>query len=243
MRCSVCQSSLHAGHRYCSRCGAHIDGWACEFCGERNDRQVTACAKCGRNLNGSTAAALHAHRVVDADFQPERQFLTILSVDIRSSTHLIADLDSEDAIARLAPALDGMRLAVHEHGGIVSEELGDGLLALFGAPKADDNHAIRACLSALSLMKRIAGLGDPSLQVRVGLHSGYAVTRYKRADLTTVYGAGGPAVHLASRLQSAARPGTTLASKSCRELASGYVSMRALPPVHSNGFSEDIAGP
>jgi class 3 adenylate cyclase len=219
MRCSVCQTTVGEGQLHCPICGAKT-----------------------KTLDGQGLAG--APRAVDIDggrqVPSERKLLTILSADIVASTQIIADLDPEDALERLAPALVAMRAAVQEHGGIVSEELGDGLLALFGAPTATEDHAVQACLAALTILHNMKALGDPTLQVRVGLHSGYAVTRFKQADLTRVYGASGPAVHLVSRLQSAALPGTILASGSCRDLAAGHIEMRVKPDVRLRDFADRI---
>jgi class 3 adenylate cyclase len=75
----------------------------------------------------------------------ERKYLTVLCADLQRSTDLISGLDPEEAISRLEPALIAMRTAVRRDRGIVSNEGGDGLIALFGAPHADDNHAVMAC--------------------------------------------------------------------------------------------------
>ena len=178
--------------------------------------------------------------LAQSDLPPERKFLTVLCADICASTELIAELDPEDAMARLAPTLEAMRIAVHEHGGIVSEELGDGVLALFGAPKADEHHATRACLAALSTIHRVQQLNDRAVQVRIGIHSGYAVTRYKGSDLSRIYGASGPTVHMASRLQSAAEPGAIVVSAACHDLATDYISSRSIAPLRLKGFLEQV---
>src|SRR6202048_4518354 len=112
---------------------------------------------------------------------------------------------TEAAISRLEPALIAMRPAVRRSRGIVSKEGGDGLIALFGAPHADDNDAIMACHAAVELVRRIKLLEDPALQVRVGVHSGYVVAHVIEADFSSIYEAGGPAVHLVKRLESAPR--------------------------------------
>src|SRR4029077_1766198 len=125
--------------------------FACQSTMDAGDRW---CAKCG-------AAAQQS---MDPD--SERKFVTILRADLVHSTDLIAELDPEAALSRLEPALAAMRAAVRQFGGIVSKEMGDGLSAVFGAPLADDNHAPLACHAALELVRRVAGLGDPELQVR-----------------------------------------------------------------------------
>jgi class 3 adenylate cyclase/tetratricopeptide (TPR) repeat protein len=166
----------------------------------------------------------------------ERKFLTVLCSDLQRSTDLISELDPEEAISRLEPALIAMRTAVRRNRGIVSKEGGDGLIALFGAPHADDNHAVMACHAAIELVRRIKLLEDPGLHVRVGVHSGYVVAHIIEADFSSIYEAGGPAVHLVKRFESAAQAGQILASESCQNLATGIVTFKALPPKRMEGF-------
>jgi class 3 adenylate cyclase/tetratricopeptide (TPR) repeat protein len=166
----------------------------------------------------------------------ERKFLTVLCSDLQRSTDLISELDPEEAISRLEPALIAMRTAVRRGRGIVSKEGGDGLIALFGAPHADDNHAVMACYAAVELLRRIKLLEDPELHVRVGIHSGYVVAHVIEADFSSIYEAGGPAVHLVKRFESAANAGQILASESCQSLANGVVTFNALPPKRMEGF-------
>ena len=146
MKCDVCQTMMGEDQLFCTVCGAR------------------AIASKGKGLVG---AACVANADGSRQVLSERKFLTILSADVVASTQMIADLDPEDALERLAPALSAMRASVQEHGGIVSEELGDGLLALFGAPSATENHAVQACLAALTLLHRIKSLSDSSCRRRM----------------------------------------------------------------------------
>ena len=152
MLCQVCSSTLKAGDLYCSSCGAVVPD---------------------QHLSKPQA---------DPRITGERKYLTVLCVDLQRSTDLISELDPESAISRLEPALNAMRVAVRRNRGIVSKEGGDGLIALFGAPHADDNHAVMACHAGVELVRRIKLLNDPGLQVRVGIHSGYVVTHVIEAD-------------------------------------------------------------
>lgn len=207
MVCQVCQSTLKAGDVYCSSCGAVVP----------EHPPVTP------ELRGRIAG--------------ERKYLTVLCADLQRSTDLISELDPEAAISRLEPALIAMRTAVRRNRGIVSKEGGDGLIALFGAPHADDNHAVMACHAAVELVRRVKLLNDPALQVRVGVHSGYVVAHVIEADFSSIYEAGGPAVHLVKRLENAAQAGQILVSESCQSLAAGLVTFNALPPRRLEGFS------
>jgi class 3 adenylate cyclase/tetratricopeptide (TPR) repeat protein len=186
------------------------------------------CAKCG-------AAAQQS---LDPD--SERKFVTILRADLVHSTDLIAELEPEQAVSRLEPALTAMRAAVRQFGGIVSKELGDGLTAVFGAPMANDNHAPLACHAAIELVRRVTALGDPGLQVRVGLHSGFVVAYVVASEFSRVYEIGGAAQHLAARLESAAEAGQIFASEACQKLAEGHVRFEFLGRKSLRGFAEPV---
>lgn len=175
---------------------------------------------------------------VDPD--SERRFVTILRADVIDSTGLVADLEPEEAVSRLEPALAAMRAAVRQFGGIVSKELGDGLAAVFGAPIADDNHAPLACHAAIELVRRVSSLGDPGLQVRVGLHSGHVVAYMVASEFSKVYEIGGAAQHLAARLEAAAEANQIFVSEACQKLADGHVRFEFLGRKAFRGFGEPL---
>src|SRR5258707_10878043 len=170
----------------------------------------------------------------------ERKYLTVLCADLQRSTDLISELDPEEAISRLEPALIAMRTAVRRNRGIVSKEGGDGLIALFGAPHPDDNHAVMACHAAIELVRRIKLLEDPGLHVRGGIHSRYVFAHVIEPDFSSIYEAGGPAVHLVKRLENAAQAGQILVSESCQNLSAGLVTFNALAPKRLEGFSAAV---
>ena len=176
----------------------------------------------------------------ELDPDSERKFVTILRADLVHSTDLIAELEPEQAVSRLEPALTAMRAAVRQFGGIVSKELGDGLTAVFGAPMANDNHAPLACHAAIELVRRVTALGDPGLQVRVGLHSGFVVAYVVASEFSRVYEIGGAAQHLAARLESAAEAGQIYASEACQKLAEGHVRFEFLGRKSLRGFAEPV---
>lgn len=170
----------------------------------------------------------------------ERKFVTILRADIVQSTDLVSDLDPEEAVSRLEPALTAVRAAVRQFGGVISREMGDGLVAVFGAPVADDNHAPLACHAALELVRRVAALGDPDLEIRVGLHSGFALLYVLSSEWSKVYEIGGPASHLAARLESIAPPGEIYASEACQELSEGHIHFEDLGRKSLKGFADTV---
>ena len=212
MFCQVCLSTLKAGDLFCSSCGAVVPEHAAK----------------------PQAAEVRGR------IEGERKYLTVLCADLQRSTDLISELDPEAAISRLEPALVAMRISVRRNRGIVSKEGGDGLIALFGAPHADDNHAVMACHAAVELVRRVNLLNDPALRVRVGIHSGYVVAHVIEADLSSIYEAGGPAVHLVKRLENAAQAGQILVSESCQSLAAGLVTFNSMAPKRLEGFSAPV---
>ena len=93
---------------------------------------------------------------------------------------------------------------VHRYEGTINQFLGDGFMALFGAPIAHEDHAVRACLASLAICQAVADLVESEIDVRVGLHAGEVLVRSIRNDLSMDYDAGGPTVHLSSRMEQSA---------------------------------------
>jgi len=199
----------------------------CVACQSTIDPGDSWCSKCGAPVRRSEPDS-------------ERRFVTILRADVIDSTELVAELDPEAAVSRLEPALAAMRGAVRQFGGIVSKELGDGLAAVFGAPIADDNHAPLACHAAIELVRRVAGLGDAGLQVRVGVHSGNVVAYMVASEFSKVYEMGGPAQHLAARLEAAAEANQIYVSEACQALAEGHVRFEFLGGKLLRGFTQPV---
>jgi class 3 adenylate cyclase len=175
----------------------------------------------------------------DAAADGERKLVTVLFADLRGSTALIERLDAEAAIERMRPAVDAMRAAVHRFEGTVNRIQGDGIMALFGAPIAHEDHALRACLAGLQIRDAIRALGDKALVPRIGLNTGEAIVRSIQSDLTVEYEAG-PAVHLAARMEQLADLGTVRATRTTWHLVDGHIEARPLgtPPV--KGVSEPL---
>ena len=151
----------------------------------------------------------------------ERKQVTVLFADLKGSTELIADLDPEAAQRLLDPALQRMMDAVHHYEGTVNQVLGDGIMALFGAPLAHEDHAIRACYAALAMQAALRRYADEvrrshglEVQMRVGVHSGEVVVRAIGNDLHMDYSAVGQTTHLAARMEQLATPGS-IRTKTC----------------------------
>ena len=182
-----------------------------------------------------------------AALEGERKQVTVLFADLKGSTELIADLDPEEARQLLDPALHVMMDAVHRYEGTVNQVLGDGIMALFGAPVAHEDHAVRACYAALAMqaamrryaeeVRRAQGL---DVQARVGLNSGEVVVRSIGNDLHMDYSAVGQTTHLAARMEQLATPGTTRLTAATLRLVEGLVQVNALGPFPVKGLAEPV---
>jgi class 3 adenylate cyclase/tetratricopeptide (TPR) repeat protein len=171
----------------------------------------------------------------------------VLFADLKGSMELLADRDPEEARALLDPVLERMMEAVHCYEGTVNQVMGDGIMALFGAPLAHEDHAVRACYAALRMHETVHRYAEGVrrregllVQIRVGLNSGEVVVRSIAGDLHMDYTAVGQTTHLASRMEQMAAPGTTLVSKDTLRLAEGYVQVKTLGPVAVRGIPEPI---
>src|SRR5207248_7221568 len=140
-----------------------------------------------------------------------------------------------------------MMEAVHRYEGTVNQVMGDGIMALFGAPLAHEDHAVRACFAALALQEALRSYGEQvrrqhglELQARVGLNSGEVVVRAIGNDLRMDYTAVGETTHLAARMEQLARPGTVLIGPATFHLVEGFVTVRSLGPVPVKGRSERV---
>src|SRR5262245_50042166 len=177
----------------------------------------------------------------------ERKQVTVLFADIKDSTELIKDLDPEAAQQLLDPALHHMMDAVHRYEGTVNQVLGDGIMALFGAPIGHEDHAIRACYAALAMQTALRGYTEEvrrahgcELRIRVGLNAGEVVVRTISNDLHMDYSAVGQTTHLAARMEQMATPGTIRLTAATLRLVDGLVQVNALGPLPVRGLDAPV---
>jgi class 3 adenylate cyclase len=177
----------------------------------------------------------------------ERKQVTVLFADLKGSTELIRDLDPEAAQRLLDPALQRMMAAIHRYEGTVNQVLGDGIMALFGAPVAHEDHAARACYAALAMQDALRRYADEvrrthglPVQMRVGLHAGDVVVRAIGNDLHMDYSAVGLTTVLAARMEQLATPGSILLTAATLRLVEGLVQVTPLGPVPVKGVDEPI---
>jgi class 3 adenylate cyclase/tetratricopeptide (TPR) repeat protein len=177
----------------------------------------------------------------------ERKQVTVLFADLKGSTELIADLDPEAAQQLLDPALHAMMAAVHRYEGTVNQVLGDGIMALFGAPVAHEDHAVRACYAGLAMQAALRRYAEEvrrshglEMQARVGLNSGEVVVRAIGNDLHMDYSAVGQTTHLAARMEQLATPGSIRLTAATLRLVEGLVQANPLGPFPVKGLAEPV---
>jgi len=177
----------------------------------------------------------------------ERKQVTVLFADLKGSMELLADRDPEEARQLLDPVLERLMAAVHRYEGTVNQVLGDGIMALFGAPLAHEDHAVRACYAALAMQEAIRRYSPEvrrtygvEVQIRVGLNSGEVVVRTIGNDLHMDYSAIGQTTHLAARMEQLATPGSIRLTAETLRLAEGLIQVTALGPVPVKGLQEPV---
>jgi class 3 adenylate cyclase/tetratricopeptide (TPR) repeat protein len=228
VHCQGCGTRNTSGDRFCKRCGAALPT-GCPACGLPNNPDANYCGQCGTRLPATPE---------------ERKHVTLLFADIKGSTELIEGQDPEQVKRILSPVIRIMSAAAERYGGRVDRiPLGDAIMAAFGAPQALEDHAVRACLAALSLQDGVRRWNeaqqrsgsDLNYQVRVGLSSGEVLTSDRQVD-----GPCGEATVLASRMEGLATPGKILLTKSTWLLARGFVRAASLGLHAIRGKSEPL---
>ncbi len=236
IRCAQCRETAPPGARFCPYCGVHLPPAA---------HDPTRSLRRPRPVDGAPEAGADP-LALRPDLPGERKHVSVLFADVTASMAVLTSHDAEEAAVVFDQVVEDMVDAVHRWEGTVVQVLGDGIMALFGAPVAQEDHAIRACYAALRMQERVTAYGDvvqrtrgiPVL-IRVGLHSGEVVLRALGPDPGAV-SAVGQTVHLASRLEQLAKPGTVLASADTVAMAAGRVRARALGPVNVKGLAEPV---
>jgi predicted ATPase/class 3 adenylate cyclase len=182
-----------------------------------------------------------------AALEGERKQVTVLFADLKGSMELLAERDPEEARKFLDPVLEHMMEAVHRFEGTVNQVMGDGIMALFGAPLAHEDHAVRACYAALRMQNTVKRYADNvrrergvEIGIRVGINSGEVVVRAIGSDLHMDYTAVGQTTHLAARMEQIANPGTSLLTQETLALAEGFVQTNVLGPRTVKGLMATI---
>jgi class 3 adenylate cyclase/tetratricopeptide (TPR) repeat protein len=262
MKCSQCQHDNETGAKFCEECAAPL-ARTCANCGRQLTATAKFCPECAHPAGSAPAPPTSprftspesytpkhlAERILSsrAALEGERKQVTVLFADLKGSMELLADRDPEDARRLLDPVLERMMEAVHRYEGTVNQVMGDGIMALFGAPLAHEDHAVRACYAALDMhaamrrwaeeARRAHGL---SVEIRVGLNSGQVVVRAIGSDLHMDYTAVGQSTHLAARMEQLATGGTSYLTADTLRLAEGYIEVKSLGRVPVKGLEAPV---
>lgn len=262
MKCPRCQEENPAGAKFCNGCGARLE-LVCQACSQTNPAGSRFCNDCGKPLDSAAASVTApkfgslqtytpkhlAEKILTSKsaLEGERKQVTVLFADLKGSMELLADRDPEEARKLLDPVLEHMMEAVHRYEGTVNQVMGDGIMALFGAPLAHEDHAVRGCYAALRMQESVKRYAEGvrraegvPIQIRVGLNSGEVVVRSIGSDLHMDYTAVGQTTHVAARMEQLATPGSILLSAEGLRLAEGFVQVKTLGPIPVKGLSEPV---
>jgi len=250
MKCPRCEHENEAGAKFWEECAAPL-ARTCVNCGRPLSPRAKFCPECAHPSGSGPDAATTPRFTSPEAYTPkhlaekiltsknalegERKLVTVVFADLKGSMELLADRDPEDARKLLDPVLERMMEGVHRYEGTVNQVMGDGIMALFGAPLAHEDHAVRACYAALRMQESVKRYAEEvhrtagvPLHIRVGVNSGEVVVRSIGSDLHMDYTPVGQTTHLAARLEQMAMPGSILISLETLNLAEGFVLVKPL---------------
>ncbi len=256
MTCQHCGAEPPASSTFCNACGGRLEA----SCGATAPPDSAFCNGCGANLESDVPKLVVTDRS-PRDYTPkhladkilqsksvregERKQVTVMFADMKGSMELSEQLDPEEWHRILERFFEILTEGVHRFEGTVNQYTGDGIMGLFGAPIAHEDHPLRACYAALHLreetlrhateVKREYGL---SSSARMGIHSGEVVVGKIGDDLRMDYTAQGHTVGLAQRMESLASPDTLYLTGSAAGLVTGYFELEDLGEFNVKGVSE-----
>ena len=260
MDCPGCGQPNPEDAGFCGECGSALAlTLACPACGREGEPGQKFCHGCGGRLGESAPAApardpsdytpkhlaekiLHSKSALEG----ERKQVTVLFADIKGSLDLAEQIDPEEWHRILNRFFEILAEGVHRFEGTINQYTGDGIMALFGAPIAHEDHAQRACYAALHLRDELRAYGDKlrrrglAFSVRMGLNSGEVVVGKIGDDLRMDYTAQGQTVGLAARVQQLAEAGGACLTQHTARLVEGYFQLRDLGPVEIRGLGEPV---
>ena len=261
MQCSRCRHENRTGAKFCEQCAAPL-ARACPSCGSQLPSTAKFCPECGHPIGLAAAAPAATHFTSPKSYTPkhlaekilfsksalegERKQVTVLFADLKGSMELLADRDPEEARKLLDPVIEHMMEGVHRYEGTVNQVMGDGIMALFGAPLAHEDHAVRACYAALRMQEAVKRYADALrshgvlIQIRVGLNAGDVVVRAIGSDLRMDYTAVGQTTHLAARMEQLALPAQSCWPRRRCNSQRAIVQITSRGPVAVKGLSEPV---
>ena len=267
LNCPKCQHLNRLEAKFCEECGARLPR-LCATCGYELSPAAKLCPECGQAIGRASSEKIGtsepqwqfaspeaytpshlAEKILTSRtaLEGERKQVTALFADLKGSMEMLADRNPEEARKLLDPVLQHMIEAVHHYEGTVSHVMGDGIMALFGAPLAHEDHAVRACYAALRMQDLVRRYAEDArrshgvnVQIRIGLNSGEVVVRAIGNDLRMDYTAIGQTTHLAARMEQLASPGSILLTPSTLEMVEGFIAVKPLGRVPVKGLPEPV---
>jgi class 3 adenylate cyclase len=233
--CPRCGESALQG-QYCDKCGTKIEK-ICRSCSATNRPDARFCANCGTAFEAA-ADKKPAPAGPDTSGAQQKQ-VTILFADICGSTELISRMDPEDASYALGSVISVISKAVTRFDGAVIRRMGDGVMVLFGAPVAAEDHAARACFAALAVLDAVGRMGDLALPIRIGICSGPVILRKTGRD-DEDYDVAGITAHIAARLEQQAEPDTVLLAQQTASLVTGIANIESIGRIALKGIAEPL---
>ncbi|MBC2713682.1 MAG: AAA family ATPase [Desulfobacteraceae bacterium] len=257
MKCAKCQFDNREGVIFCEQCGTKLE-LICSECGEKIPLDRKFCGKCGSSLHEpkepgdysepqSYTPKFLADKILTtrSTMEGERKLVTVLFADVANYTSLSEKLDPEEVHQIMDGCFKILMDEIHKYEGTINQFTGDGVMALFGAPIAHEDHAQRACYAALSIRKAIETYGgkvkkdfNADFKMRIGLNSGPVVVGAIGDDLRMDYTAVGDTTNLASRMESIAEPGAVLISENTYKIVQDFFEFKPLGKVAVKGKDE-----
>ena len=259
MKCPKCQTENREERSFCSECGGKLV-LVCAKCSFENLSGEKFCGKCGSDLRKlkeappidfnqpqSYTPKFLADKILTtrSSIEGERKLVTVLFADVANYTSISEKLDPEEVHQIMDGCFKILMDEIHRYEGTINQFTGDGVMALFGAPLAHEDHAQRACYAALSIQKAMGEYGDKlrddhgiEFKMRIGLNSGHVVVGAIGDDLRMDYTAIGDTTNLAARIESMAKPGQIMVSKNTYNLARNFFEFRPLGKVDVKGKEE-----
>jgi len=259
MICPKCQTDLPEGAKFCKECGQKIET-ACPECGKGIPPDSKFCLECGHELSKSKERPAFDYRqpqsytpkhladkilTTRSTIEGERKLVTVMFADVAGFTAMSEKLDPEDVHRIMDGCFHILMEEIHKYEGTVNEFRGDGLMALFGAPIAHEDHAQRACYAALNIQKALAAYQEKLQQayaivfkMRIGLNSGTLVVGTIGDDLRMDYTALGDTANLAARIETLSAPGSVLLSSNTFRLVRDYFECLAKEKTLVKGKEE-----
>jgi len=266
MKCPNCGFENPEGMKFCGGCGAKLE-YICPNCNYSNPPQFKFCGECGHELRGSNEPELESQPESAIDYtapesytpkhlvdkiltdrgaiEGERKIVTVLFADVAGFTSISEKLDPEEVHQIMDGTFKILMDEIHKYEGTINQFTGDGVMSLFGAPVAHEDHAQRACHAALSIQRAIQDYGDTihreygvEFKMRIGLNSGPVVVGSIGDDLRMDYTAVGDTTNLAARMESMTKPGAILVSESTHKIALNYFEFESLGKIEVKGKEE-----